>query len=495
MAEEWSKQTAMVDVPPKEVVMNESAERIVEYMREAAKGMGGVQKVKVMMVGCAGAGKTSLTRSLMNGSAQLVPPGDDRATVGVAITDDWEVGEASVSVWDFGGQEEYYMTHSFFLSSRSVVVLVVNLATFRDFESDVSYWMKLVQARSPGASIVLVGSHSDECRDWKAIAEEVMGKYAIASAKSAGEKGKEWPRIVGERMFMVSSKKYTGFLRLREVLEKEVRRVSLRLPRSYTDLGEELTRREGNVVRWREVSIPGVAKGMVESALRTLRDIGQILWFEEVEALREVVLVNPRWVVDVVKDVFRHDMFRTESGKDGRVRNVRPAGMTRGEVAVLVEEFETRGVLDERLLREFPMWKDKANFGFQIDLLKQFDLLCEIPPTTTSGGEKKYFLPLYAASAQTGKNEEEEQVELRWRYEFGEFLPDGIFNRLLVRCFGMGAVELCGPGAFSLDGVVVARQERKADGSGSISVASEDRLKSELESLLAQYPGVSVIRS
>jgi len=140
------------------------------------------------------------------------------------------------------------------------------------------------------------------------------------------------------------------------------------------------------------------------------------------------------------------------------------------------------------------MWKDKANFGFQIELLKQFDLLCEIPPTTTSGGERKYFLPLYAASAQTGKNEEA-QVELRWRYEFGEFLPDGIFNRLLVRCFGMGAVKLCGPGAFSLDGVVVARQERKADGSGSVSVASEDRVKSELESLLAQYPGVAVTRS
>jgi GTPase SAR1 family protein len=35
---------------------------------------------------------------------------------------------ADVSIWDFGGQEEFYSTHSVFLGARAVYLMVVDLS-------------------------------------------------------------------------------------------------------------------------------------------------------------------------------------------------------------------------------------------------------------------------------------------------------------------------------------------------------------------------------
>ena len=83
-----------------------------------------------------------------------------RATVSVEIRP-WKVKDVNFSVWDFAGQEEYYMTHTFFLSRRCVVVLIVDLAAYKDFQEDVYFWVKAIQAHVPGVSFFMVGTHID----------------------------------------------------------------------------------------------------------------------------------------------------------------------------------------------------------------------------------------------------------------------------------------------------------------------------------------------
>jgi hypothetical protein len=55
----------------------------------------------------------------------------------------------SLSAWDFGGQEIYYSTHQFFLSHRSVYVVVWNIALDEEF-SRVEFWLQSILARARG---------------------------------------------------------------------------------------------------------------------------------------------------------------------------------------------------------------------------------------------------------------------------------------------------------------------------------------------------------
>jgi GTPase SAR1 family protein len=52
----------------------------------------------------------------------------------------WGADSAAVdlSAWDFAGQEIYYATHQFFLSERSLFLVVFNLVS--PVESRIEYW-------------------------------------------------------------------------------------------------------------------------------------------------------------------------------------------------------------------------------------------------------------------------------------------------------------------------------------------------------------------
>ena len=116
--------------------------------------------LKVIFVGMAMVGKTSMIKRLIEGKDAIVPTKDER-TVGVDIYDwepkndkrfenidsrivfqDKELAEAcgdidvKFSVWDFAGQHVYHATHELFFSSRALYVLVwdmgaTNPATMR----------------------------------------------------------------------------------------------------------------------------------------------------------------------------------------------------------------------------------------------------------------------------------------------------------------------------------------------------------------------------
>lgn len=164
---------------PQEVFEYQDAEAIKAYLKAALnEGLSANKAVKMLMVGRARAGKTSLTNSLVNDEMGMTKDDDNRATVSVEIRP-WKVKDVTISVWDFAGQEEYYMTHTFFLSRRCVVVLIVDLAAYKDFQIDVYYWVKAIQAHVPGVSFFMVGTHIDEMtpEEIKEKSDEILIKF------------------------------------------------------------------------------------------------------------------------------------------------------------------------------------------------------------------------------------------------------------------------------------------------------------------------------
>ena len=109
---------------------------------------------KLILVGRGEVGKTSIVRSLMN----LDFRGDESKTQGINITT-WsiECGEAPVrlNVWDFGGQEIMHATHQFFLTERSLYLLVLNGREGAE-DLDADYWMRHIESFGNESPVIVV---------------------------------------------------------------------------------------------------------------------------------------------------------------------------------------------------------------------------------------------------------------------------------------------------------------------------------------------------
>ncbi|GBG16088.1 Ras-related protein Rab-11A, partial [Hondaea fermentalgiana] len=116
----------VVDIP--EEILVQGADKLRLYLDELVKGVSAISELKVLMVGPQAVGKTSLANALTleeGRKAKLTGEGNERATISVDIRQlEFDAREdgctGKISLWDFGGQQEYYMTHSLFISSRSL---------------------------------------------------------------------------------------------------------------------------------------------------------------------------------------------------------------------------------------------------------------------------------------------------------------------------------------------------------------------------------------
>src|SRR6202000_1023464 len=67
-------------------------------------------------------------------------------------------------VWDFAGQEVYYNMHHFFLTSRALFTLIINLSIepFNDDQRDrLLFWLHSIRSYSKHSPIIIIATHKD----------------------------------------------------------------------------------------------------------------------------------------------------------------------------------------------------------------------------------------------------------------------------------------------------------------------------------------------
>lgn len=84
---------------------------------------------------------------------------DEKTTEGINILQ-WPVllhkGEnVRLRIWDFGGQEIMHSTHQFFLTQRSLYVLVLNGRQGHE-DADADYWLSLIDSFGKGSPVIVV---------------------------------------------------------------------------------------------------------------------------------------------------------------------------------------------------------------------------------------------------------------------------------------------------------------------------------------------------
>ncbi|XP_014247457.1 leucine-rich repeat serine/threonine-protein kinase 1 [Cimex lectularius] len=161
---------------------------IIGYLKSVLEDAKPYARMKLMIVGVQGIGKTSLLEQLRSEGHKKKPvehwakrmgnksiniknsKGTNLSTVGVDIGD-WtyekkirgqsSYGPVTFRTWDFGGQREYYATHQYFLSKRSLYLVVWKIPDGQKGISEILQWLVNIQARAPNSPVLIVGTHYD----------------------------------------------------------------------------------------------------------------------------------------------------------------------------------------------------------------------------------------------------------------------------------------------------------------------------------------------
>jgi small GTP-binding protein len=147
-----------------------------------------LNEAKMLVVGDGKVGKSSLVERLIYNTYSP----QRQTTLGVDINDEMQVihseifgqGEpVKLNIWDFGGQEIQHSTHQFFLTTRSLYLLVVD-ARKGDQLNNIEYWLKLIESFGGDSPIIIVINQIDQLKGQRPLnldRKALQAKYNIGA--------------------------------------------------------------------------------------------------------------------------------------------------------------------------------------------------------------------------------------------------------------------------------------------------------------------------
>ena len=306
---------------------------------------------KILIVGQAAVGKTSLVRRLKrepfdpNGGMTV---GINIAPWSVAIDEVAGEGAIQVKIWDFGGQEVMHATHQFFLTKRSLYLVVLDARKGED-ESRLHYWLKIVESYGGGSPIIVV-INKCEPPHWLELNERRLHN--------------DYPSI--QKFFKISCESGAGIDELRQLVEIQVREmphVADPVPASFFELKRDLEAQTKDYLTFAEYQEACGAHGIErkqdqESFLRILHSLGSMLNYDDPDspyALRDTNVLKPEWVVDGVYQIINSNLLMKSGG--------------------VLERKELGDILSDHV--RFPA--DRHHFI--IEMMRKFELCFDFPET------------------------------------------------------------------------------------------------------------------
>ena len=383
--------------PPPEIVQ-QGNDAVLNYFAERTK-TGGDQlyEAKMLIIGDGGAGKTSLLRRLYQPNQPM--PAEAESTKGISIhrhTFTLKNGRTfRLNVWDFGGQEIYHATHQFFLTHRSLYILLDD--TRKDDKSVQDpcfrYWLGLVEVFG-GGSPVLIFQNEKSGRSKSIDLDGIKGRYTTVKEKFQGDLGQAQAADP-----------------LRDAIEyfaAHLPHIGEELPAPWIKVRADIEDRAANEPYISQHEYFNIYKRHLEfdetKALflsQYLHDLGVFLHFQKDILLKDTVILQNEWATQAVFKILDDESVKKNLGRFG-------------------EQDCTR------------IWKDSAYAAKHAELLalmKKFELCYELPDKSPREWLAPQLLPPAKPTDVKDWNQPNDLV-LRYKYDF---LPKGIISRLTVR--------------------------------------------------------------
>ena len=398
-----------------------------------------------------------------------IPPELVQEVVDTVNSEDIKDGEIKSVIFDIGGQEIYYEIKFLFLAKEDIVMLCFDAsvpldkpviirsgrfqekAAIRGMLSNIEtieVLLHSVYVRGHEASegfishripmVLMVGTHAENLtsEDEGMIISKIHQKFA----------GKPFmdhlPTSDIEAFHFIanSSRNAHKINHLRFTIVEGAKPVT-KIPRpiSYLNFERQIMAEYQNKVRIKRTKATDMARvagiegeEAVDALLRYFTNKGILLYYPEIESLKNEIFISPNEVSKLVCTVITTESFRATNA-----------------LQCSYDRYNKRALLEESLfdfiLRKYGRYNDK---GVILGLLHKFSIAAEVPPDTTFPGEfppfekgKVFMIPsllVYDKTATYQKTEDD--IVVVYHVPRG-FIPETVFNKLLVE-----TINWCGQG-------------------------------------------------
>ncbi|KAK7465047.1 hypothetical protein BaRGS_00037786 [Batillaria attramentaria] len=422
------------------------------YLHNRLKKAQDYYRMKLMVVGYGGRGKTSLLQALKKKVRQNTgdaPP----VTVGV-IVDEWKFerqrnGKSvtyTLSTWDFAGQEDFYSTHQCFLTNRTLYLVVYDISLGMEEVEKLKPWLSNIQARAPGCPVIIVGTHYDLLPP--DTREEVLASFDAKLKDLALKAG--FPTI--NCSAIVDLKKETPELeRLRKKVFEIVDEYKVKgkpvmgqkVPASYVKLAELLSGEVSNV----EKSFPVIRHAQLTRIIRNehldldedelkqavsfLHESGVLLHYDETTLqMRDFYFINPGWLCRMMAQVVTVPEINPFINRDGVMKRNSAYMLFTGKTIPGGPNF----IFPPSLIPQYLHLLEK----FEIALPRSDDELlipCRLPIM-----KPQFSMPQLA------------RKDMAYRYYSMPYVPIGFWSRLLTRLIVFAQSKFIKDAFFLVDG-------------------------------------------
>lgn len=273
-----------------------------------------LNEIKLLIVGEGRVGKTTLMNRLTNPNYKFK---NENSTEGVFVKK-WTISAEEldidknfrINVWDFGGQEIYHSTHQFFLTKRSIYLLVTE-SRKEDKHDDFYYWLNTIKILGDNSPVVLVLNKCDQIskeiafKDYKKIFPNLIEYLKVGCKSKQGHTIDNLKGFVKELLFKKDLLPHIGNP----------------LPKVWVDIRKEIEQFADKGVDYisleKYLDICLKYKMNEERALylsEYFHDIGVFLHFKDDIILRETIFLNHEYVTKGVYSILDSDIVINNKG-------------------------------------------------------------------------------------------------------------------------------------------------------------------------------------
>ena len=378
--------------PPEEII-RKGKKAIVKYLLAFEHGKRPLNELKVLLVGDGAAGKTSLMKAICGeafDAKESQTHGINIRKRSIKTTTDTDI---LLRLWDFGGQEVMHATHQFFLSKRSLYLLVLD--SRKDEKAE--YWLKHIESFGGDSPILVVLNKIDENPSFVVNEAFLRTKY---------------PNIIA--FFKVSCQTQQGIADLVATIGKTIvnnKMCDTIFPKPWWDVKEAFETSKKDYISYQEyhdICSQNSVKSKKEQdvLLDFLNDLGIVLHYEKLN-IHDTQVLNPHWLTNGVYCLINSPSIAEQKGV-----------------------FDDRN-MDSIMQDPHHLTKDvfpRNKYAFLLGMMKQFELCYEIRQK-----QGHYIIPELLDIEQKAISFAETQKQLRLVLSYPDFLPNSILPRLMVR--------------------------------------------------------------